>query len=410
MAGCGYRTFLVALSCCLPGLAAPFHVYVGAIEPSAVVVAWGTTAGAGNTIGRDSEPQGSAVLHIGDRRIEAKRSWLRVEGLKPDTEYPYELRVNGQRMGGGTVRTWPVQSDRLVFFVMGDYGTGKKPQYRVAAEMIKEFTARQSSGNPVRFVLTTGDNIYADTVAGIPVRNSGDRDVDWEKKFFLPYEELLAHVPFYASPGNHDGNESESHGDLPVYLDNFFFPGGKPARYYKFSFGGLADFFSLDSTENREVGPPEPFYRPDGEESKWLERELAASRATWKIPYFHHPPFTAGPRHPPALDALKHWVDWFQKAGVKVVFNGHEHNFQFTNATETGSITYVVSGSGGELRPKNVRKRLSGSYIAGWSPQNQFLTVEIEGRTLRITPHSWEAVRVLDTAGKPVPMPIVVKN
>ncbi len=35
---------------------------------------------------------------------------------------------------------------------------------------------------------------------------------------------------------------------MTAYLDNFFFPAPHPARYYRFSFGGLADFFALDST------------------------------------------------------------------------------------------------------------------------------------------------------------------
>ena len=94
-----------------------------------------------------------------------------------------------------------------------------------------------------------GDNIYAYVNIASLIVNSGDQDHDWDAKFYSPYRELLQHIPFHPSLGNHDGNGSESRGDLTVYLDNFFFPENRPARYYTFSFGGLADFFALDSTE-----------------------------------------------------------------------------------------------------------------------------------------------------------------
>ena len=54
----------------------------------------------------------------------------------------------------------------------------------------------------------------------------------------------------------------------------------------------------------------------------------------WKIPYFHHPPFNAGPRHPAAADEVPHFIESFKREGVKVVFSGHEHNFQFSRKTE----------------------------------------------------------------------------
>jgi len=37
------------------------------------------------------------------------------------------------------------------------------------------------------------------------------------------------------------------------------------------------------------------------------------------------------------------------------------------------------------------------------------LLCELEGRTMRITPLSWEPVRVMDSSGRPVAMPIVVE-
>ncbi|MGH9657435.1 MAG: metallophosphoesterase [Bryobacteraceae bacterium] len=367
--------------------AQPFHVYVGQIEPDSALIAWGTTAGPGNTIGRDSASHGHATVRIDGRSLAAPRNWLAIEGLAPDREYPYEVALGGRKIGEGRLRTVPRTASKLCFLVLGDWGNGKPPQFALGQQMTREVEKRSASDNPVRFVLTTGDNIYADTVLGIPRGGSGRRDEHWGGKFFLPYARLLARVPFYPSLGNHDGNESESREDLPVYLDNFFFPRNRPARYYRFGFGGLAEFFALDTTRNSLAGPTAPQYLEGGEQSAWLAKAIGEPAARWKIPYFHHPPFTAGPRHDPMLEPLAHWLKLFQSAGVKVVFTGHEHNLQFSEAGEaTGGIRYVISGAGGELRRPNLEDRLEGTHIAAWAAQRHFLVVEIENAEMRITP------------------------
>ena len=100
-------------------------------------------------------------------------------------------------------------------------------------------------------------------------------------------------------------------------------------------------------------------------------------------------------------------MDLFQKSGVKVVFTGHEHNFQFSKAAETGGILYVISGSGGELRPGDVRRKMDQQHIAGWAAMREFLSVEIEGAEMRITPLSPDNVQVVDRDKRPIALPIV---
>ena len=114
---------------------------------------------------------------------------------------------------------------------------------------------------------------------------------------------------------------------------------------------------------------------------------MPESKAPWKIPYFHHPPFNAGPGHGASYSVLRHWVDLFQRSGVKVVFTGHEHNFQFSDLSDaTGHIHYIVSGAGGELRSGNVMPNMPRAHIEGWAAVRHFLVVEIDGQAMRITP------------------------
>jgi tartrate-resistant acid phosphatase type 5 len=385
-----------------------FYTYVGDVSTHSVTLAWGTTKGSGNTIGRDSRSHGEATVKIGDRELSAAgRNWIEVTGLDAGREYPYEVLLGGKSIGRGAIRTHPAQASRLVFFVIGDYGNASSGQRTLAAAMTRELEKRWSTSDPPRFVLATGDIIYG---RFFNLFSTGDKDSRWEATHFQPYEGILRHVPFYATLGNHDGNSSESRGDLAVYLDNFFFPGGKPARYYGFSFGGLADFFGLDTTTNTEAGPPRPNYGPGSEQFAWLKGALAKSKAPWKIAYFHHPPFSAGPRHSASLSELEHIHQLLAASGVQVAFNGHEHNFQFASRNQrSGGIQYVVTGAGGELRNGRVSgESMRAANIAGWAPQRHFLVVELDEREMRITPIGAEPIHVTGSDGNPVPMPIVV--
>jgi calcineurin-like phosphoesterase len=79
------------------------------------------------------------------------------------------------------------------FAVIGDMGTGEKPQYEVAGKMVEY---RQKF--PFEFVIPEGDNIY-----------DGNAPSDFESKFERPYKPLLdAGVKFYATLGNHDNPTS----------------------------------------------------------------------------------------------------------------------------------------------------------------------------------------------------------
>jgi hypothetical protein len=385
-----------------------FYTHVGDIGPTHAVIAWGTTTGS-NTIGRTSRSHGKATVKFGDREIvAAERNWVLIENLQPDTEYSYEVTLKGNKIGSAKVRTWPEQSDRLRFFVIGDFGSGDSVQARVAAAMWKEFQ-RLNGNDPVRFVITTGDNIYGRLGFTLRYRDTGDEDEEWDSKYFKPYEPLIARIPVYPSLGNHDGNETEGRGDLAAYLDNFSFPSPQPARYYRFSYGGLADFFALDTTTNTEEGPPRPIFLKNGDQHKWLEKNLSESRTRWKIPYMHHPPFNAGPRHPAVAQELGHFLDLFKEHKVRVAFSGHEHNFQYSKTNgATGGIRYVISGAGGELRDNDVKSSMDRAQIEGWAARAHFLSVEIEGNEMRITPIAAEAIEVVDRTGRKLETPLKV--
>jgi len=121
----------------------------------------------------------------------------------------------------------------------------------------------------------------------------------------------------------------------------------------------------------------------------------------------HHPMFTAGPEHPPALEELRHWLNLFRDNGVQAVFSGHEHNFQFSERnSRTGGLQFVVSGAGGQLRDGNIRSRMQRQSIGAWVPQNHFCVVEVTPDELLVTPLSYEPVKIIGANGSLVAIPL----
>ncbi|HYZ87539.1 MAG TPA: metallophosphoesterase, partial [Bryobacteraceae bacterium] len=166
----------------------------------------------------------------------------------------------------------------------------------------------------------------------------------------------------------------------------------------------------LDSSRNTNSDEPKPVYLAEREQTKWLEEQLSKPPTTpWRVAVFHHPMFTAGPRHEAALPRLQHWFDLFRKYRVDVVFSGHEHNFQVsTRDAKTGNIQFFVSGAGGELRGGALNRTMTEQGIVGWAPQRHFLIVDVNDKEMRVSPVGPQPIRVRNAAGATIPPEVVV--
>ena len=240
---------------------------------------------------------------------------------------------------GGTLA--PRAEKSLRFAVLGDTGTGDKPQYQVG-ERLNE----SRSVFPFEFVLMLGDNIYG-----------SERPDDFVKKFERPYKALLdLKIPFYASLGNHDDPNQRFY--KPFNMD------GK--RFYTFEKEGVR-FFALDSNYM------------DQTQREWVEKELSSSKNTWKIAYFHHPLYSSGERHGSEMDLRAALEPLFLKYGVSVVFSGHEHFYE--RLKPQNGITYFTNGGAAKLREGNIR---TGSEMTakGFDTDRSYMLVEIADKTM----------------------------
>jgi 3',5'-cyclic AMP phosphodiesterase CpdA len=231
----------------------------------------------------------------------------------------------------------PGKPDSLKFAVIGDNGTGDRPQYEVAQQMVK------SRGSfPFDLVIMLGDNMYG-----------SQRPEDFVKKFEQPYAALLkAGVMFQASLGNHDRVENISY--KPFNMNG--------QRYYSYVRKNVR-FLALDST------------LMDAKQVAWIEATLRDAREDWKICYFHHPLYSNGGRHGSSVDLRILLEPVFLKLGVNVVFSGHDHVYERLKPQK--GIAYFVSGSAGELRRGDMRR--SDQTAASFDQDNCFMLVEVAG-------------------------------
>lgn len=214
------------------------------------------------------------------------------------------------------------------FMAIGDMGTGLPGQHAVAAAM-----AERAREVPVDFILTVGDNFY-------PAGVSSVTDPQWQTKFENVYDDEALQVPVYATLGNHDHS-----GNITAQID--YTEGSErwnmPAAYYSFTRslddGATVQFFALD-TEVISVGLPAM-----KEQLDWLDGELAASTARWKVVYGHHPLYGHNPDRGPNQRMIEYLDPLLVCYGVDLYLAGHDHALEMINPV--GGVHHVITGGGG---------------------------------------------------------------
>jgi hypothetical protein len=235
----------------------------------------------------------------------------------------------------------PLIPNSTRFAVIGDSGTGDKPEYDVASQM-----ERYRQVVKFDFVLMLGDNIYG-----------SHRPEDFRSKFEQPFKPLLdAGVKFYASLGNHDDPDVER-------LYKPFNMDGK--RYYSFDRGDIS-FFALDSNYM------------DPAQLDWLQQALPNSKKKWKVAFFHHPLYNAGKHHGSDLDLRARLVPIFSQAGVNVVLSGHEHVYE--RIKPNNNIYYFVLGNSGKLMTHDIKGQEA--VEKSLDTDQGFMLIEIAGDKL----------------------------
>ena len=375
-----------------------------------------------DSIGGCSAPYGPARVEVYDAagRVVgaattevANHCW--VAGLSPDAEYTYKVFVKGQEWAEGERWDWSaadqalvqaggrydnrfrtnpdpmLPADTLSFAAIGDFGVGvKKHSPDRRQQQVANALRHMVDTEDVRIILTTGDNVYAGRrLLGISVGSTGDEDDDWFFTYFQPYRYILNRVPVYPSIGNHDADETEERDDRTQVEDNFYLrerllgeeAAGRasfgPGLFYRFRYGSHIEFICLDTSKEDYFKGKRLFEYPKHWE--FVEQSFPEDRsaALWRIPFAHHPIFCAGPQHHNTR-GMERLLPLFERSGVRVMFSGHEHNFQHSHVD---GFDHFVTGAAGKLR-RTPPDRFIEAATVSWATDCHFLLGRIDGDRL----------------------------
>ncbi len=230
----------------------------------------------------------------------------------------------------------PAQTS-FTFAAIGDFG-GDTATEGYVADMI-------AGWNP-DFVVTTGDNYYNN--AGGSGTGKYDEAIG---KYYCSFLEGIttsgtncpngtaATNAFFPSLGNHDYSDAGGSYEAGNYIDYFDLPGiagnSSGSEYYYDFVQGPVHFFAINSNTQEDDG-----YTSTSVQATWLQAQLAASTAPWKVVYFHHAPYSTAGAHGDTS-----YMQWpFNTWGVDVVLNGHDHTYE---RLEKDGVWYFVTGNSG---------------------------------------------------------------
>ncbi len=307
---------------------------------TAITVRWAsdTAAKAAILLGKEGEkpkaqvatalalPKSRTHLHHDETEYSVTLS-----GLSNKAHYCYAVQSDG-KIASATLPL-PLAASAGAHFsalVFGDSGTASAEQFALFNEAQK---------HAVDFVLHTGDVAYPD----------GSFD-DYERTVFAVYAPLFARAPFFPSPGNHDDVTDNG---APFHA---LFGDPNAAFAWRSFDWGSAHFITLDSNA---IG---------AEQNDWLQKDLAASSARFKVAYFHHPAYSSGP-HGDSDEVKTNWLPLFDTYKVDLVLAGHDHDYERFfplrqgARDDTGTLYITTGGGGAELYPRKTQHANSALFL-----------------------------------------------
>ena len=217
--------------------------------------------------------------------------------------------------------------------------------------------------NPA-FHLVAGDICYAEAHGSGLITDAFDPRV-WDA-YLNQIAPAASVIPWQIGVGNHEMEPWYSPDGYGGMFARFAFPEPQTA-YYSFRYGNVA-VINLDGNDLTYEMPANRGYT-GGAQTAWLAQQLAAYRNTkgvdFIVVYFHHAAFSTSSANGSEGGVREQWVPLFDKYGVDLVINGHNHVYERTDpilggaATVSAPIgatvdpatqgtTYIVVGGAGE--------------------------------------------------------------
>jgi acid phosphatase type 7 len=196
-------------------------------------------------------------------------------------------------------------------------------------------------------------------------------------------------IPMILGIGNHEvqGGYYNKHEDFvvndenrlsiaPYYFSLFSFP--HQPGYGVLDFGKYFSIILLDSDHCNPI---------EGEQTEWLKRELAVRDEVTHLVAMYHVPAYPSVRDFNGITQAKvreHWTPLIEKAGMRLVFENHDHSYKRTypiknNEIHQDGVVYIGDGSWG-TSPREVHDAATTWYLEKSQSINAFTLLTLQGK------------------------------
>ena len=318
--------------------------YMQIATPTSVVVVWRTDSPTDSRVRYGD----TATKLDRDATISTKVTHheLTVSNLTPGKRYYYSVGTVAKALAGGTTehffRGSPAPgATRVRFWVAGDSRAAGSVGMAYTKKVTEAMLAYTGEIRPALF-LHTGD-----------MANSG-QDSEFQSMFFAPYAKVLGNTVCWPALGNHDIEPGTS----PAYYKVYALPkagqaGGVSSgteSYYSFDHANV--HFVVLNSETEDLGKGKAMLT-------WLAKDLAATKQTWIVAHWHHPPYAKWGHDSdnkvtdlPMVQMRENAVPILEAAGADLLFFGHSHVY---------SRTALVAGAHETPTPTDVSKKVLNS-------------------------------------------------
>lgn len=304
--------------------------------------------------------------------------------LSPNTKYTYSVGDGTTWSEAHAFSTAEAKCSAFKFLLFGD------SQSAVPYNPWKTTVHNACDANrDARLMLMTGDIV--------------DSGFSWDhwNAWFDAARGVIDSIPLMPAHGNH---EIYKPGSKPYYwIRQFTLPQNGPdslkGQAYSFDYGPV-HFIVLDS-QGDEEGP-----QILEAQKAWLDADLAASKATWKIALFHKPPYPVYTIRP-NKKVKAAFCPVFDKYHVDMVFNGHDHCVArtYTIAGDSivkkpsqGTVYYMLGRSGGKrYKPSEVNKDDAwDAFFLNPQSQPNYVVVDVTKTSLTVKAFNQDGT-IIDT-------------
>ncbi len=242
----------------------------------------------------------------------------KITHLVPSEKYYYQVISDTIKSDISYFQCNVPEDQPFTFVVTGDSRSNVK--------IFSEISERVNQDNP-DLIISVGDL----------VRNGGEF-AQWEKYFFNIAKNVINHIPFIPSVGDHEASKGD--GDEGKLFTHFFFPHKDYKKlWYSYNYGD-AHFVVLDYR-----------YPNSNEMIEWFKKDMSNSKSKWNFVYMHRPSYNLG-GHCSAW-GREIWPKLFTEYNIDIVFAGHSHLYERfypvkpIDKKNAHAVTYITSGGSG---------------------------------------------------------------